>query len=196
MRQKQAFIVIVLMTLVILGGLTVYGFIRAGGRPEGLAGGHEHGEQAEPVHAEKAESHEHAPAAGEPADQPELEPSGSLRGGVRMVEVRAHRFEFVPSTIVVRAGEKVRLEITSEDVTHGFGLPEMGVSKVLKPNEPVTAEFSPQEAGEHEFRCTVYCGEGHGRMKGKLVVLPAADEGAREAADEGQGHEEAEEHAH
>lgn len=33
-----------------------------------------------------------------------------------------------------------------------------------------TIESTPDKQGELEFRCSVYCGSGHGQMKGKLIV--------------------------
>lgn len=59
---------------------------------------------------------------GETSAGKDLSPSGELKDGVRVVEVKARQFEFEPETIVVRKGEKVRLEVTSEDVKHGIAI--------------------------------------------------------------------------
>ena len=32
------------------------------------------------------------------------------------------------------------------------------------------AEFIADKKGEFEMFCSVYCGQGHGQMKGKLIV--------------------------
>jgi len=36
--------------------------------------------------------------------------------------------------------------------------------------EDVVVEFVADEKGSFEFSCSVYCGEGHGSMDGKLIV--------------------------
>ena len=94
-----------------------------------------------------------------------------LSEGVRVVDVQAGKFAFDPAEIVVKQGETVRLNVTSEDVTHGFGLADYDIDRKLPPNETVTIEFTADKTGTHHFHCTVYCGPGHEQMHGKLVVL-------------------------
>ena len=108
------------------------------------------------------------PEAAKPPASDQL--SGQVVGGVREVKVEAKQWAFNPDRIVVKKGEKVRLVVTSVDVQHGLGIPAFNVNQELPPNQPQTIEFTPDKAGEFEFRCTVYCGAGHGGMKGTLVV--------------------------
>ena len=82
----------------------------------------------------------------------------------------AKKFEFDPSVIRVKKGEKVRLIITATDHDHGFKLDTFDVNQVLKKGDPTTIEFTADKVGEFEFKCSVYCGMGHRKMKGKLVV--------------------------
>jgi cytochrome c oxidase subunit II len=103
----------------------------------------------------------------------EQELSGKLEDGVRVVKVRAKRFEYIPGTIVVNEGEKVRLEITSEDTTHGFGLSEYKIRLTLEPGKTQKAEFTAGKPGTYGFHCIVFCGMGHMKMRGELVVRPA-----------------------
>ena len=77
---------------------------------------------------------------------------------------------FDPSVITVKKGEKVRLIITATDCEHDFKLDAFDINQVLKKGDPETIEFTASKAGTFEFRCSVYCGKGHGKMKGKLVV--------------------------
>lgn len=100
----------------------------------------------------------------------ELEPSGEMIDGVRVVKVKAQKSKFEPSTIVVNEGEQVRLLITSADVTHGFALEAYDIDHKLPPNEEQRIEFAASEAGEFPFRCSVFCGLGHRKMRGKLIV--------------------------
>ncbi|MGC9317687.1 MAG: cupredoxin domain-containing protein [Armatimonadota bacterium] len=111
----------------------------------------------------------HAHEGGESAGE-HLELSGEVVDGVRVVQVAAQRYEFIPNSIVVKQGQPVRLEITSQDVTHGFEVEDLGINQTLPPHETQTVEFTPEEAGEHHFHCSVYCGPGHDEMHGTLVV--------------------------
>lgn len=95
----------------------------------------------------------------------------------RTIEVVARRFTFEPSTIEVTEGERVRLVVTSGDGVHGVEIKKFRVNKEIpRGGEPVAIEFSASEAGEFPIICSAYCGNGHGDMKGLLVVRarPAA----------------------
>jgi cytochrome c oxidase subunit 2 len=107
----------------------------------------------------------------------------------RIIQVTAKNFEFEPSVIRVKIGEKIQLKLTSVDRTHGIRInpfPEGG-----KPNTPpglsftygddclklkkdltATLEFTAQEPGTYAFSCCKKCGTGHGRMKGQIAVEP------------------------
>jgi cytochrome c oxidase subunit 2 len=77
---------------------------------------------------------------------------------------------FDPSVITVKKGQKVRLIITATDCNHDFKLDAFDINQLLKKGDPETIEFTADKAGTSEFKCSVYCGKGHRRMKGKLVV--------------------------
>jgi cytochrome c oxidase subunit 2 len=94
---------------------------------------------------------------------------------LRAFDVTASRFKFEPETLQVAEGERVRLTLRSTDTEHGFSLRKLNVKVgVPKTGEPVTVEFVADKAGTYEFKCSEYCGSGHGRMKGRIVVTPRA----------------------
>ncbi|MBI2630104.1 cupredoxin domain-containing protein [Candidatus Pacearchaeota archaeon] len=76
----------------------------------------------------------------------------------------ATRFKYSPDTITVNKGDKVKISINNIDTTHGIRIPNFNV----KDNEKV--EFIADKQGEFDFYCTVYCGDKHKEMKGKLIV--------------------------
>ena len=88
----------------------------------------------------------------------------------RVINVVAQRYEFIPSTIEVVQGERVRIVVKSGDGFHGFGIKQFDVSKEIPRGETVTIEFTPDVAGEFPILCTEYCGDGHEEMKGQLIV--------------------------
>ena len=108
-----------------------------------------------------------AAGVGAPGDIPPSTP--------RALEMVASRFKFEPETLEVTEGERVRLTLHSIDTEHGFSVRKLNLKvAVPKTGEPVTVEFVADKAGTYEFKCSEYCGSGHGRMKGRIVVTPRA----------------------
>jgi cytochrome c oxidase subunit 2 len=90
--------------------------------------------------------------------------------GYHEFTMTAKNYEFDPSVITVKKGEKVRLFITATDRDHGIKIQGYDIDQVLKKGSTATIEFTADKAGTFEFKCSVYCGMGHRKMKGKLVV--------------------------
>jgi cytochrome c oxidase subunit II len=86
--------------------------------------------------------------------------------GVREFKLAARKYEFSPATITVKRGDRVRLVLTAMDREHGFKLDEFQLPK----GEAVTLEFTVDQSGTFPFHCSHFCGMGHARMTGKLVV--------------------------
>lgn len=96
--------------------------------------------------------------------------SGKLENGIRVVEVKAQKYKFIPDPIVVNLGEKVRLVVTSLDVTHGLAIDEFGINIILNPHQVRTVEFTANKKGAFRIYCSVYCGSGHEHMQANLIV--------------------------
>ena len=91
----------------------------------------------------------------------------------RKIELTARKFEFSPGRIEVKVGETVEIAATSLDSKHGFECKDLKIEKVtFEPNKPATIRFTASRAGTYQFKCANYCGSGHGRMKGEIVVAP------------------------
>jgi len=88
----------------------------------------------------------------------------------KVIRITAKKFEFAPGEITVRKGEPVVLELTSEDRTHGFNLPDFGVRTEVKPGAVSRIHLTPDKTGKFSFACDVFCGSGHEDMSGTLVV--------------------------
>jgi cytochrome c oxidase subunit II len=98
--------------------------------------------------------------------------SGEIIDSVRVIKMTAQQYKYDPSVITVNQGDKVRLEITTKDVTHGFALKEYKIDRKIEPEKTTVIEFTADKAGTFEFHCSVFCGMGHLGMKGKLIVEP------------------------
>ena len=92
---------------------------------------------------------------------------------VREIEVVAEKFKFTPERIEVTQGDRVRVTVRSADVSHGWEVKALDVDAFArKGGRPETVEFVADRAGTFEITCSEYCGRGHKRMKGVLVVNP------------------------
>jgi cytochrome c oxidase subunit II len=114
--------------------------------------------------------------------------SGKIKDGVREITVIAKKYEFLPDPIGVKEGEKVRLIVSTPDVTHGIGIKEYKINRTVQKGKDEVIEFTADKAGVFTVSCTVYCGNGHGQMKGKLMVVPAATQPKAPASDTHQHH--------
>ncbi len=124
------------------------------------------------------------PIAGKPWVLPR-----APQGDVQEVEVTAKKYSFTPAEIHVKKGAHVRLKITAKDHDHGIDINPIaeGADKnegpglrfeTAKPvfklpeNAMQQIEFVAEKAGTYKFKCAVFCGMGHGGMKGQIVVDP------------------------
>ena len=85
-------------------------------------------------------------------------------------KMTAKKYEFEPNVVTVKNGDRVRLVITALDHDHGFKLEAFKIDERLKKGIPTTIEFTADKTGTFPFECSHFCGVGHGKMKGKLVV--------------------------
>src|SRR3989338_4384005 len=133
-------------------------------------------EKAEQPQEKKKESEEEPTPTPvpQPAPQPEPTPAPTPAPtptpAIKEFSMVAKQWEFVPSSITVKKGDRVKLSIKSTDVAHGFTLTAFGISERLEPNKTVVVEFVADKVGTHSFFCSVSCGSGHGGMRGQLVV--------------------------
>lgn len=105
----------------------------------------------------------------------------------KVIEMTAKKYEYSPNEIHVKKGTRVQLKIHPLDRTHGFkissypegagpsGSPGLKFdapqdSWKIEKNQERVIEFVAERAGTYPFKCSVFCGLGHGGMKGKLIV--------------------------
>ena len=98
------------------------------------------------------------------------EPAPAGGGEGAEIKVTARKYQFDPNVITVKKGDHVKLVITALDRDHGFKLEAFNIDQKLKKGDPATIEFTADKAGTFPFRCSDFCGMGHRKMKGKLVV--------------------------
>jgi len=78
----------------------------------------------------------------------------------------------VDEPMVVPVGKKVRLLITSNDVIHGWYVPQFGVNQYGIPGFVKDAWITVDKAGTYRGQCSQICGKEHGFMP--IVVVAKA----------------------
>jgi cytochrome c oxidase subunit 2 len=89
---------------------------------------------------------------------------------VRVINVVAKKFVFVPNEIHVKKGETILLKFTAPEVPMGFNLADFGVRTDIVPGKPATLQLTPDKAGSFTFACDIFCGSGHEDMNGLFIV--------------------------
>lgn len=90
----------------------------------------------------------------------------------RTIHMGVRQYVWDPSIITAKQGELVRLIVHNADVQHGLVIPDLNVLNIGIPSEGAVIEFVPEKIGTFAFFCSYYCGEGHGEMRGKIIVEP------------------------
>jgi len=99
----------------------------------------------------------------------------SSAGAAQRFEVVASRYKFEPARIEVRQGDIVELVLRSADTDHGFAIKALAVKVAIpKGGEAVGVSFVASRPGTFPIECSEYCGSGHKRMRGELVVTEKA----------------------
>lgn len=102
------------------------------------------------------------------------------------MEVTAHQFywQFTYSNgtkpyqtldiLRVPVGENIRLNVTSADVFHDFGIIGYDIKTDAIPGRTNVIWFLPDTTGNFTIQCFELCGSGHATMKGTLMVMSQA----------------------
>lgn len=96
--------------------------------------------------------------------------------GRTLVKVNAGQFFWSLAPPQVPAGTRVRFDVTSVDVNHGFGFYDphghlIGSVQAM-PGYRNHLDLTLNEPGVYRIRCLEYCGLNHARMDGSFTVAP------------------------
>ncbi len=77
------------------------------------------------------------------------------------IVAKKNGWRFVPETIEVERGDKVKLQVINEDdYDHGLAIDAFGVSQRMPANSTINVEFVVTQEGDFQYYCSVPCGEG------------------------------------
>ena len=81
----------------------------------------------------------------------------------------------VDNPLVVPVGKRVRLLITSNDVIHGWYVPQLGINQYGIPGFIKDVWFKAETVGTFKGQCSQICGKLHGYMPIAVIVKSEAD---------------------
>jgi cytochrome c oxidase subunit 2 len=91
-------------------------------------------------------------------------PSMHAQEQPKLIVIHAKRFSFTPAEITITKGETTMLSLTSDDVTHGLVIPDLGVNATITKGKITKVEVTPQQEGTFHGQCGHFCGVGHASM--------------------------------
>ena len=88
------------------------------------------------------------------------------------VYLMAMRFSYLPRVLRLEKGVPYRFRMMSMDVNHGASIHTGFAAHIMRRPAQIMVEMvmTFPNPGEYMMYCTVYCGEGHSQMKGKIIV--------------------------
>jgi cytochrome c oxidase subunit 2 len=87
-------------------------------------------------------------------------------------EFRYANGHVVQNTLRVPVDTEIAIRVTSRDVFHNFGIPELRVKSDAIPGEETRTWFAADETGTYTARCYELCGSGHSHMVAEVIVMP------------------------
>ncbi len=90
----------------------------------------------------------------------------------RTFRIEASRFQYSPAVLQVNPGDRVTIDLVSQDVVHGLSIDGYNLAITADPGQTAHLSFIADRPGSFHFRCSVTCGSLHPFMTGKLEVGP------------------------
>jgi heme/copper-type cytochrome/quinol oxidase subunit 2 len=97
-------------------------------------------------------------------------PSPTVAPQERNFRIDARQFSYSPSELKVNPGDRVTIELVSNDVVHGLYVDGYDISVEADPGQTAKLAFVANQHGSFRFRCNVTCGAMHPFMIGRLTV--------------------------
>lgn len=114
---------------------------------------------------------EHGTAAGHgtaPASAPPPAPAAAPID----VYLMAYQWGFAPDTLRLDAGQPYRFRMMAVDASHGASIRLGPASRIIRLRRGALTEqeLTFTRPGSYLVYCTVYCGQAHDRMTGRIIV--------------------------
>jgi cytochrome c oxidase subunit II len=113
------------------------------------------------------------PVAGAPTEAIDVE-AKQWAWVFRYPAAAAHS-EVTSTELHLPVDQRIHLELTSEDVLHGFYVPAFRLKQDIIPGKTIDFEFTPTRIGKYRLRDSQYSGTYFAAMQADVVVESAAD---------------------
>ena len=111
-----------------------------------------------------------SPDAGDQMSASPTPGSTTSDATVQTITVTGKNFLFIPSSITVKKGQKVKIVFQNEGGTHDWVIDEFNAHTTrIQGGQSTSLEFTPDKTGTFEFYCSVGTHRQMG-MKGNLIV--------------------------
>ncbi|MDX8389161.1 MAG: hypothetical protein R8M38_01590 [Mariprofundaceae bacterium] len=87
------------------------------------------------------------------------------------IYIPAKNYDWGGFTLELKKGATYQLHITALDVKHALIVRKLKLMHRAKKGEIKTIAFIPPVAGTFEMLCGDYCGPGHAKMTGNIIVV-------------------------
>lgn len=101
------------------------------------------------------------------SDRQEAQEAEAAAGKLPQLKVTASNWQFDAPDYKVKSGQPTKVSLSLKEGVHAIEIVGLGV-KLDKDNPSKEVTFD--KPGTYEIDCVLPCGEGHAKMKAKLVV--------------------------
>lgn len=79
------------------------------------------------------------------------------------------------SVLFIPQGKPVHINLKSNDVSHGFWIPGLGIDREASPDSVARIDITAEKTGTFSGACNIQCGRGHAGMKLLVEVVPETE---------------------
>ncbi len=170
-RQEKIWIIIAFIWCMVLFAMMPLWHIRGGQNPSG-----ERAKVTAKAFAERTQRFIADYQIGEDGGFPLVAPPPGSD-----IYMQATMWQWTP-VLQLEEGVTYTLHLSALDVNHGFSLYPANVNFQIIPGYDYGLKITPNTPGEYKVICNEFCGIGHHRMLGKIIVEPRNESTAPEAA--------------
>ncbi len=94
----------------------------------------------------------------------------------------AKMWSFDPNTVRVPAGSEVDIYLSAADVVHGLWITNKNVNLMAVPGAVNNTTVTFDKPGTYDIICHEYCGAGHQKMRGEIIVEEPSENSSKSVA--------------
>jgi cytochrome c oxidase subunit II len=89
----------------------------------------------------------------------------------QVIEIHSKKFSYEPAEITLHKGVTYKLHVTSDDVPHSLRIKDLNLNAKMEAGEFNDILFTPDQLGDFNAGCGLYCGSGHKTMSMTVHVV-------------------------